>query len=235
MDNPNAAIYLCMGFGLVMGVLWIVALIRAYSKIQTNAFFPAERPLPQIEFWRYLFSCTLLCLTGAGVSLIVSRQDIHYPIYRYPVAIERLFVGSLMEGLMVGLCTWLLIRISTVRDAKFHHPNLSTWKELRFWGPKKRKMTAEEKILLLQKMGWSDYLEALRFSMVIFALLPFIFIWPDLMTNGSMEGFAPVLKSFFRELIPVEIFLVGLALILGSVFWLLKRLFLWLGWRRTLC
>jgi hypothetical protein len=147
----------------------------------------------------------------------------------------RLFAGGLIAGLIVGLCYWLIIRMATRRKAKFHHPNLSTWKEGRFLGPKKRKMTSEERTLFLRKMGWSDYLEALRNFAFCFAVLPFFVIGVDLMISGSMEGFAPVLKSDFSGLIPLEIFLVGLALILGSIFWLLQRLFLWLGWRRTLC
>ena len=233
MDSPNA-IFFWLGVEALVGLLWIFTMIRAYSKIQTHAFFGSERPLPRIEFWRYVFCSTLLFLTVAFILVIVSRYDVHHPIYRYPISIARLLVVNLVAGLMVGLCSWALIQAAVRQMAKFHHPDAATWKEFRFWGPKMRKMTAQERIVYLQKMGWSDYLETLRLCLTGFAFLPFPFFWMYLIMMPPEKDFVYVLGRFFKELLPAELILAILAFALVSFFWLWRRLCAWLGWARTL-
>lgn len=200
----------------------------------SNAFFGDEHPLAAVEFWRYLFATTVFLVVGALLEIILSRYDLHNPIYRYPVAVVRLVSVNFIAGPLVASVSWLLFKIQMRRMAQFHHPNLSTWKGIGFWGPKQRRMTLEERTEYLLKMDFTDYLNALGLPIIFFTSLPWLLFWFALMTQAPMQGFRPVITSFLRPMIPCEIFLALVGFIFGIVVWFGRRLFVWLGWIRTL-
>lgn len=233
MESPNVIVW-SSGLLLVLGILWSLTLARASSQIMTHAFFGNERPLPMVEFWRYLFATTLFLVVVALLMIVVSRDDLHKPIYRYPVAVVRLISINFIAGLLVASLSWLSLKIQMRRMAHFHHPNLSTWKGNEFWGPEKRRMTPEERTEFLRKMDLGDFLESLRHTIFCFALLPCFLLWVTLMIQAPMQGLRHVITSFFGPMIPCDIFLALAGFIFGTVAWLCQRLFVWFGWVRTL-
>ena len=233
MENSTIIFWL-LGLVFVLGILWILAFARAVSQIMTNAFFGDERPLAAVEFWRYLFNTTLFLVVGTLVTISLSRYSLHNQIYRYPVSVVRLISVNFIAGPLIATLSWLFFKMQMRRMAKFYHPNLSAWKGIGFLGPKKRRMTLEERTEYLLKMDFMDYLKALGLPIIFFASLPWFLFWFALEFQAPMQGFRSVISSFFGPMIPCEIILALVGFIFGTVAWLGQRLFVWLGWVSTL-
>jgi len=155
--------------------------------------------------------------------------------YHQPIGILRLILASTLAGLALGGGTWALFKLQMKRLAKFHRPSLATWKGIGFWGPKKRKMTLDERKAFLQRMNLLDYLEYVRFVTLGFVvLLPFLIVGVSLILDAPAKGFIPALMQVTRGLIGAEILLAVVGFVFATVSWLLGRFFVWLGWTRTL-
>ena len=222
--------------GLFVIVFWPLALTRALSHIMSNAFFGQERPLATSEFRRFLLSTILLMLALALGLIIVSPSGSHpHAEYRQPLGALRLILSSFFAGLTLGAGCWALFRLKMRREAKFHHPSLATWKGLSFWGPKKRKMTLDERREFLRQMNLADYWEYVGLVGIFFTgMLPLLIVGVSLVLEAPARGFIPAFSLAARGLISAEFLLAFVGLFLGTILWLLGRLFVWLGWTRTL-
>jgi hypothetical protein len=221
-------------FGIAMVIEWVFALCYAQWKIMENAFFGEDRPL-QCSDYRIFLGATLLLTATLSLSIIVvSFHDPNHPELRNLGNVLRLLGINLVAGIALGAISWQLFKWQSKRMAKFHHPTLAAWKKVFFWGPKKRRMTKEERTDFLHKMDAADYAQFVAFSCTVFALLPLVLLWLELTFPASPKNTSHSLMLRLLDFIPAEISLIILGYLVGTFDWLLQRLFAWLGWTRTL-